>query len=91
MRFASALAVLAVVLGIGVLVGQTAPSPTVAAKAPTDYTLDDGIGAIALYPGTGYRSFVEAKFLVWSLNDVESRISRTSTWNNAALVAPPNG
>jgi hypothetical protein len=76
MRLVSALAVLAVVLGLGVLVGQTARSPTAAGKAPTDYRLDDGIGALALYPGTGYRSFVEAKFLVSSLNDVESRISQ---------------
>jgi len=75
MRFAPALAVLVVVSSWGLLVGQTVGSSTVAGKAPTDYRLDDGIGALALYPGTGYRSFVEAKFLVSSLNDVESRIS----------------
>ena len=76
MRFSSAFAVLAAVLGTGVLVGQTAASPALAGKSQTDYTLDDGIGGVALYPGTGYRSFVEAKFLVSSLNDVESRISQ---------------
>ena len=76
MRFSSAFAVLAAVLGTGVLVGQTSASPALAGKAQTDYTLDDGIGGVALYPGTGYRSFVEAEFLVSSLNDVESRMSQ---------------
>jgi hypothetical protein len=71
MRFSSAFAVLALT---GALFGQITASRAVAGKAPTDYRLDDGIGALALYPGTGYRSFVEAKFLVSSLNDVESRI-----------------
>lgn len=76
MRFSSAFAVLALVLGTGVLVGQTAVSPALAGKAQTDYMLDDGIGGLALYPGAGYRSFVEAKFLVSSLQDLESRISQ---------------
>ena len=76
MRFSSAIAVLAVVLGTGVLVGQTAPSPALAGKAQTDYTLDDGIGGVALYPGAGYRSFVEAKFLVSSLHALESHASQ---------------
>jgi hypothetical protein len=76
MRFSSAFAVLAVVLGTGVLVGQTAPSPALAGKTQTDYTLDDGIGGVALYPGAGYRSFVEAKFLVSSLHDLESHASQ---------------
>lgn len=81
MRVSSAFAVLGVVLGTGVLVGQTAASPAVAGKAQTDYMLDDGIGGVALhgvalYLGAGYRSFVEAKFLVSSLSDLESRISQ---------------
>jgi len=76
MRFSSAFAVLAVALGTGVLVGQTAASPALAGKAQTDYTLDDGIGGVALYPGAGYRSFVEAKFLVSSLHDLESHVSQ---------------
>jgi hypothetical protein len=76
MRFSSAFAILAVVLGTGVLVGQTAASPALAGKAQTDYTLDDAIGAVALYPGAGYRSYVQAEFLVSSLHDLESRISQ---------------
>jgi hypothetical protein len=76
MRFSSAFAVLAVALGSGVLVGQTAASPAVARKAQTDYRLDDGIGAVALYPGEGYRSFVPAKFLVSSMHELESQISQ---------------
>jgi hypothetical protein len=76
MRFSSAFAVLAVVLGTSVLVGQTAASPALAGKAQTDYRLDDGIGGVALYPGAGYRSFVEANFLVSSLHDLESHVSQ---------------
>ena len=76
MRFSSAFAVLVVVLGTGVVIGQTAAAPAVAGKAQTDYRLDDGIGGLALYPGVGYRSFVEAKFLVSSLQDLESRVSQ---------------
>ena len=75
MRISSAFAALAVVLGAGVLVGQTAASPAIAGKAQTDYRLDESIGGVALYPGAGYRSFVEAKFLVSSLSDLEARIS----------------
>lgn len=76
MRVSSAVAVLAVVLATGVLVGQTVPSPAVARKAHADYRLDDGSGAVALYPGAGYRSYVEAKFLVWSLHDLEFQMSQ---------------
>jgi hypothetical protein len=53
-----------------------AASPAAAGKAQTDYRLDDGIGGVALYPGAGYRSSVEAKFLVLTLQDLESRISQ---------------
>jgi hypothetical protein len=73
MRFFSAFAVLALT---GALFGQITASRAVAMKAQTDYTLDDGIGAVALYPGEGYRSYVQAKFLVSSLHDLESRISQ---------------
>src|SRR5271165_6781849 len=73
MRFSSAFAVLALT---GALFGQMTASRAVAGKAQTDYTLDDGIGAVALYPGVGYRSFVPAKFLVSSLHDLESQISQ---------------
>ena len=76
MRSSPAFAVLVVVLGAGLLECQKAPSPSVAGKAQTDYTVDDGIGGLALYPGEGYRSFVEAKFLVSSLPDLESRVSQ---------------
>lgn len=76
MRFCSAFAVLAVVLSTDVLVGQTTASPALAGKAQTDYTLDNGIGGVALYPGAAYRSFIEPKFLVSSLPDLESRISQ---------------
>jgi hypothetical protein len=76
MRFSSAFAVVAVVLGTGVLLGQTAESPPAAQKSQSDYRLDDGIGGVALYPGAGYRSYVEAKFLVSSLRDLESRVSQ---------------
>ena len=75
MRLSSAFAILAVVLGTCFLVGQKSASPAVA-RTQTDYRLDDGIGGVALYPGAGYRSFVEAKFLVSSLEDLESRISQ---------------
>ncbi|HKN70645.1 MAG TPA: hypothetical protein VJX30_06430 [Terriglobales bacterium] len=73
MRFSSAFVVLALT---GALFGQMTASRAVARKAQTDYTLDDGIGAVALYPGEGYRSYVQAKFLVSSLHDLESRISQ---------------
>src|SRR5579863_4336835 len=76
MRFSSAFAILAVVVGTCFLVDQKSASPAAAGKAQTDYRLDDGIGGVALYPGAGYRSFVEAKFLVSSLQDLESRISQ---------------
>jgi len=73
MRFSSAFAVVALT---GALFGQMTASRAVAGKAQADYTLDDGIGAVALYPGLGYRSFVPAKFLVSSLHDLESQISQ---------------
>jgi hypothetical protein len=73
MRFSSAFAALALT---GALFGQMTASRAVARKAQTDYTLDDGIGVVALYPGEGYRSYVQAKFLVSSLHDLESRISQ---------------
>ena len=75
MRFSSAFAVFAVVLGTAVLLGQTVSSPA-ARKAPTEYRLDDGIGAVAFYPGADYRSFVEARFMVSSLDELESQISQ---------------
>jgi hypothetical protein len=81
MRIASAFAVLAFMLGTGDLVRQTAASPPRVGKVETDYRLDEGIGGaalhgLALYPGAGYRSFVEAKFIVSSLADLESRITQ---------------
>ena len=42
----------------------------------TDYTLDNGAGEIALYPGDAYRSFVDAKYIVPSLEDLERRVGR---------------
>jgi hypothetical protein len=41
-----------------------------------NYMLDDGIGGIALYPGDGYRSFVDLKYRVPSLEDLERRVSQ---------------
>jgi hypothetical protein len=41
-----------------------------------DYMLDDTIGGIALYPGDGYRSFVDLKYRVPSLKDLERRVSQ---------------
>jgi len=41
-----------------------------------DYMLDDSLGSIALYPGLGYRSFVDPKDEVPSLEDLERRVSR---------------
>src|SRR5712664_4105979 len=73
MRFSSALAVLALT---GALFGQLTASRAIAGKAQTDYTLDDGIGAVALSPAVGYRSFIPTKFLVSSLHDLESQISQ---------------
>jgi hypothetical protein len=73
MRFSSAFAVLALT---GALFGQMRASRAVAGKAQTDYTLDDGIGGVALYPREGYCSFIAAKFLGWSMHDLESQISQ---------------
>jgi hypothetical protein len=73
MRFSSAFAVLALT---SALFGQMTASRAVPRKAQTDYTLDDGIGAVALHPGEGYRSYVQAEFLASSLHDWESRISQ---------------
>ena len=42
----------------------------------TDYMLDNGAGEIALYPGDVYRSFVDAKYIVPSLEDLERRVGR---------------
>lgn len=76
MRFSSAFAILAVGMGACFFVNQTFCSPSAAEKAQSEYRLDKGIGGVALYPGAEYRSFVEAKFLVSSLQDLESRISQ---------------
>ena len=42
----------------------------------TDYTLDNPMGEIALYPGDAYRSFVDSKYIVASLEDLEQRVSQ---------------
>jgi hypothetical protein len=42
----------------------------------TDYTLDNAMGEIALYPGDAYRSFVESKYIVPSLEDLERRVNQ---------------
>jgi hypothetical protein len=42
----------------------------------TDYMLDNAMGEIALYPGDAYRSFVDSKYIVPSLEDLEQRVSR---------------
>jgi hypothetical protein len=41
-----------------------------------DYMLDDSLGTIALYPGLGYRSYVDPKDKVPSLEDLERRVSQ---------------
>jgi hypothetical protein len=40
-----------------------------------DYILDNSLGTIALYPGLGYRSYVDPKDIVPSLEDLERRVS----------------
>jgi hypothetical protein len=42
----------------------------------TEYILDDGIGGVALYPGVAYRSFVDVKYRVQSLEDLEGRVNQ---------------
>jgi hypothetical protein len=74
MRFSSIFVVLITALGACSSACQTVPSPGVSARAQTEYTLDDGIGAVAVYPGAGYRSFVPEKFLVSSLAELESQL-----------------
>ena len=41
-----------------------------------DYTLDDALGKIALYPGPGYRSYVPSKYMVPSLEELERRVGQ---------------
>jgi len=41
-----------------------------------DYRLDDSPGVIALYPGSGYRSYVAPKYDVLSLEELERRASQ---------------
>jgi hypothetical protein len=69
MRLPSIFAVLILALSTHALARQTASSPP-----QNEYTLDDGIGAVAVYPGGGYRSFVPEQFLVSSLNELESQL-----------------
>jgi hypothetical protein len=42
----------------------------------TDYMLDNAMGEIALYPGEAYRSFVDSKYIVPSLEELEQRVSQ---------------
>jgi hypothetical protein len=41
-----------------------------------DYTLDDSVGSIDLYPGSGYRSYVAPKYVVQSLEELEQRVGQ---------------
>jgi hypothetical protein len=41
-----------------------------------DYMLDDALGKIAIYPGLAYRSLVDPKDIVPSLEDLERRVSQ---------------
>jgi hypothetical protein len=50
--------------------------PTELSKRTTDYFLDDSVSGFALYPGPGYRSYVDARFMIKSLNDLEDRLSK---------------
>lgn len=38
--------------------------------------IDDSVGAIALYPAGGYRSYVEPKYMVASLEELERRVGQ---------------
>jgi hypothetical protein len=42
----------------------------------TEYTLDDSSSGVALYLGAAYRSFVDLKYKVPSLEDLERRVSQ---------------
>jgi len=43
---------------------------------PIEYMIDDSVGAIALYPAGGYRSYVEPKYMVPSLEELERRVGQ---------------
>ena len=63
-----------------VIIAVQAAIPTVrtgrAQAQANDYTLDDAIGRIALYPGLSYRSYVASKYEVPSLEELERRVGQ---------------
>jgi hypothetical protein len=68
------------VLVAAIIAVMTANRAVTAGKAQqaqaTEYTLDNAMGEIALYPGDTYRSFVDSKYIVPSLEDLERRVSQ---------------
>ncbi len=55
------------------------PHPGRAAKLSdkaNNYFLDDSVSGFALYPGSGYRSYVDPQFMIASLIDLEARLSK---------------
>jgi hypothetical protein len=46
------------------------------ARATDNYVLDNPLGEIALYPGFGYRSYIEPKYMISSLEELERRVGQ---------------
>jgi hypothetical protein len=46
------------------------------AQATDNYVLDNPLGKIALYPGLGCRSYIEPKYMVSSLEELERRVGQ---------------
>jgi hypothetical protein len=60
-----------------VMTTDQASSPGEAQQArATEYRLDDSSSGVALYPGAAYRSFVDLKYKVPSLEDLERRVNQ---------------
>jgi len=68
------------VIAAAIIAAVTADHAASAGRAQqaqaTDYTLDNAMGEIALYPGDAYWSFVDSKYIVPSLEDLERRVGQ---------------
>ena len=75
-RVASKIFVLVAVVMAVVAAGHIASAQKKQQAHAIDYVLDDSVGTIALYPGLAYRSYVDPKDVVLSLEDLERRVSQ---------------
>src|SRR5437879_1952519 len=66
---------LAVMIAVPVA-SQTTRSGSAQQAQAVDYTLDDYLGHIALYPGLGCRSYVAPDYRVPSLQELERRVGQ---------------